>query len=152
MNVLQQLGLAMIATIFVHFRNDATGNLAYLKDPITGEDDKSKPIGVNIFGPGSKEYKAAQSAITQEAIDEKRRKITAAQIENGAVELMARTTTDFVNWSYTGPADGPALPETATMLERARAFYLDPHYVNLRRQVEDKQGDVGNFLASASSR
>lgn len=150
MNVLQSLGLAMLATIFVHFKNDATGELAYLKDPITGEDDKSKPIGVNIFGPGSKEYKAAQSAITQEAIDAKRKKITAALIEANAVELMARTTANFVNFDYTGP-DASPLPDTATQADKARAFYRDPMYVNLRDQVSEKQGDTGAFLAKPSS-
>lgn len=147
MNVLQKLGLAMAASVFVHFRNDNTGELAYLPDA-NGNPDKTKPVGVKVYGPGSKEYKAAQSAMTQEAIDEKRKKITAAQIETGAVELMARTTAEFVNFDYAGPDSAP-LADDAPLVERSRAFYMDPNYVNLRRQVEDKQGDLGGFLPGA---
>lgn len=150
MNVLQSLGLALLATIFVHFKNDATGDLVYLKDPITGEDDKSKPVGVNIVTPGSKEYKRAQSTLMQAAIDAKRKKVTASQIEANAVELLAMTTTSFVNFDYNGP-EGAELPTGAPQIDRSRAFFLDPMYANLRAQVEEKQGDTGAFLAKPSS-
>ena len=143
-NVLQSLGLAMIASILVHFKNDATGEPVYLKDH-EGNDDKSKPVGVRMFGPGSKEYKAAQSAILQEAIDEKKKKVTAKGIEDTAIELLARTTAEFVGFTYEGSDENP-LPETATHLERARAFYLDPGYTALHEQVKAKQGDLGAFL------
>ncbi len=148
-NVLQSLGLAMVAAIFVHFKNDATGEPVFLNDPLTGKPDPSKPVGVRIYGPGSKEYKAAQSAIMQEAIDEKKKKVTAKGIEDTAVELLARTTIEFVGFTYEGSEDNP-LPENASFLERARAFHLDPEYVNLQEQIKSKQGDLGAFLPKAT--
>jgi hypothetical protein len=150
MNVLQSLGLALVAMIFVHFKNDATGEPVYLKDPITGEDDKSKPVGVNMVTPGSKDYKAAQSVLLQRAIDEKNKKVTARKIEANGVELLAMTTTAFVNFDYNGPDDAQ-LAAGASQLDRSRAFYLDPMYANLRAQVEEKMGDTGAFLAKPSS-
>ena len=137
--------LALKPTTFVHFVNPATDEPIYLAlpegHPKAGEPDLDKPVGVNVYGPGSKEYRAAQTAITQENIDRKRRKVTADLIQKNAVELLARTTYEFVNFQYEGKTAG---------LEACRAFYLDPRFTHLKEQVQDKQGAFGDFLPTQS--
>lgn len=148
--------LKLAPTLFVHFTNPRTGDPVYLPqaetfpeghelagqpNPDAGEDDETKPVGVNAYGPGSKEYRAAQTAITNESIERKRRKVTAELIEKNGVELIARVTYEFVNFDYKGKG---------YTVDTARAFYLDPEYVHLKEQVQDKMGDYGNFLPSAS--
>lgn len=137
-NALKKMALA--ATLFVHFTNPATGEQVFADNPETGEPDESKPVGVTIYGPGSREYKKHQSAITQEAIDAKRKKVSAALLESNAVELLARCTSEFRNFDYEG---------AAASVETNRKFYKDPEYAHLRAQVEDKLGDFGAFLPSA---
>ncbi len=137
-------GLALKPTLFVHFRHPATDEPVYKKFPAghdkAGEPDLEQPVGVDIYGPGSKEYRAASTAITNEAIERKRRKVTAELIQKNAVELLARCTSRFVNFEYQGKG---------STLENNRAFYLDDQYTHLREQVQENMGDYGRFLPGA---
>lgn len=137
---------ALAPSLFVHFTNPKTGEEVFdvfpEGHPQAGEEDESKPVGVRIYGPGSKEYRAAQTAITNEAIERKRRKVTAELIEKNAVELLARTTSEFVNFDYEGKG---------ASVETCRAFYLDVRYPHLREQVQAAHGDFGSFLQQVSS-
>lgn len=128
--------LALVPTLFIQFTHPVTGELVF------ADGDTDKPVGVNVFGPGSKEYRAAQSAITNESIAAKRKKVTAELIERNAVELIARTTSEFVNFDYEGKG---------ASLETNRAFYKDERFVHLRDQVQEKLGDYGNFLGDGST-
>lgn len=136
------LGIALHTGVtFVHFKNPKTDEPVYLPGA-DGKPDESKPVGVNIYGPGTKHYRESQSAITQEAIDRKRRKITAELLSKNAVELVARLTVEYVNFEYNGKG---------ASLDNNRAFYGDEKFEHLRDQVQEKLGDVGGFLASVSS-
>jgi hypothetical protein len=147
--------LALQPTKFVHFVNPATGELVYepqpdvfpegheragQANPNAGEPNLDKPVGVRVYGPGSKEYRHAQTTLTNEAIERKRKKVTAELIEQNAVELLARTTYEFVNFDYEGDGATP---------ENNRKFYRDPEYVHFREQVQAEMGDHGGFLQSA---
>lgn len=136
--------LALAATLFVQFRDPRTDepvfNVFPDDHPDAGAPNPADPVGVRVYGPGSKEYRAAQSAITNEAIERKRKKVTAELIEKNAVELLARVTSEFVGFDYEGKG---------ASLETNRAFYLDPRFVHLRDQVQEKMGDYGNFLPNA---
>lgn len=155
MNALTSLALA--ATLFVHFKDPRSDEpvyhpqaatfpegheLAGQANPNAGEPDLERPVGVRIYGPGSKEYRAAQTAITNENIERKRKKVTAELIEKNAVELLARTTYEFVGFDYQGKGASP---------EVCRAFYLDAQFVHLKEQVQAGMGDYGGFLPTPSN-
>lgn len=133
--------LALKPTKFVHFKHPATDEPVYRKDA-DGNDDRERPVGVNVYGPGSKEYRAAQTAITNEAIQRGRKKVTAEMIQRNAVETLARCTYEYVNFDYQGKPAG---------VENNRAFFADDQYAHFREQVQSEMGDFGGFLPSAST-
>ncbi len=139
-------GLALLPSIFIQFTDPRTGEPVYHVHPEghpeAGQPDLERPVGVRAYGPGSKEHRAAQSAITNETIERKRRKVTAELIQKNAVELLARVTYEFVGFDY---HDKPS------SLENNRAFYMDDQYAHLLEQVQLKMGDYGGFLPSAST-
>jgi hypothetical protein len=132
-------GLALAPSKFVHFKHPASDELVYRK-AADGEDDPERPVGVRVYGPGSKEYRVAQTALTNEQIQRGRKKITAEMIQRNAVETLARCTYEFVNFDYAGKPAG---------LEANRAFYADDRFVHFREQIQSEMGDFGGFLPNA---
>ncbi len=137
---LNKHALATAAT-FHQFTDPASGELIVETDEagnkVLDGEGKEKPVGVMVFGPGTKQYRAAQTAITDEAIERKRKKVTAAMINSAGLELIARTTESFVNFDYEGkPAS----------LEVNRLFYGDERFLHFKDQVQEKMGDFGGFL------
>src|SRR3569832_1871519 len=119
--------------MFVHFVNPATDEPIYLAlpegHPKAGEPDLDKPVGVNVYGPGSKEYRAAQTAITQENIDRKRRKVPADLNQKNTKKLLARTTYEFVNFQYEGKTTNHKTNQTNNH---------NPQKTHQKKQVQDK--------------
>lgn len=140
---------AIAATLFVHFTNAATGEPIYKTDE-AGEfeldaNEKKIPVGVNVYGPGSVQYRNAQAELTTEALERRRNKknITGHTLMSNEVELLARTTIGFVGFTYKG-GDG-------STLDNRREFYNDVALVHFKEQVSDKQGDVANFSQKGSN-
>lgn len=152
---MQLAGLALAATLFVHFRHPASDEPVFALFPEghsrAGEPDESKPVGVRIYGPGSKEYRATQTALLNEAIERRKKKVTAEAIESNAVKTLARTTFEFVNFTYKAEGDESEGEGQGYSPETAQLFYSDRRYVHLREQVQDAQGDHGRFLPSAAN-
>lgn len=118
----------------------------HLKHPATGEElfedaDKKKPVKISVYGPGSKEYRAAQSQVTNENLARRRKGVTAESMERSRVEVLARCTSGFENFGYKGQ------PFSSDV---AREMYADPAMVWVRDQVEEALGDLGNFLGQPS--
>jgi len=133
--------VAAVARIFVHLRNPDTDAKLYLTDD-EGKPDLSKPVGVNMYSPGSIQYRNAQSAITTENIKRGKKGLTGETLRENAVELLAQTTAEFVNMDYNGSTSG---------VDTFREFYSDVEMVAYKEQIEEAQGDVGNSYKSKTT-
>jgi hypothetical protein len=125
----------VIASAFCQFRNPANNMLM--------TDDDGKAVGVNVFGPGSKEYRAAEAAVATKNIKGGKKSINGDTMRENQTDLLAATTSGFVNFDYKG-ADGSELKDR-------RAFYDDVEMAAFREQVVEFQSDYGNFLPNASN-
>lgn len=125
---------AVAAIAFVQFRDPATDQ------PMTNA--AGEPVGVEVYGPGSKQYRAAQSAIATANIKRGRKGLTGETLRENETELLARTTAKFVGFDYDGQA---------ASVDVCRKFYDDVELAHLREQVVEKQGDFGNFIPTAST-
>lgn len=135
----------VVPTLFIQFRDPATDALMF-KDG-----DNEKPVGVDVYGPGSTQYRNAQAAIATANIKRGKKGLTGTTIQDNETELLARTTRRFVNFEYVvADKDGndTTLPES---LETYKKFYDDVELAHLREQVVEKQGDLGNFTPTASN-
>ena len=134
--------LAVRSTLFVHFKNPKTHELAYVQKQVKNKDggpdeivnDTDKPIGVRIYTPGSKQYRKAEAAQMSAMVANKGKALTGEQIFANQTELLAQTTFEFVNFDEFG----------ACTVENARALYSDEQYVAIREQVIAAQNDLGN--------
>ena len=133
--------VAAVAKIFVHLRNPETDAKLYITDE-EGKPDLSKPVGVNMYSPGSIQYRNAQSAITTENIKRGKKGLTGETLRENAAELLAQTTAEFVNMDYNGQTSG---------VDTFREFYNDVEMVAYKEQIEEAQGDVGNSYKSKTT-
>lgn len=133
--------VAAVAKIFVHLRNPETDAKLYIADE-EGKPDLSKPVGVNMYSPGSIQYRNAQSAITTENIKRGKKGLTGETLRENAAELLAQTTAEFVNMDYNGQTSG---------VDTFREFYNDVEMVAYKEQIEEAQGDVGNSYKSKTT-
>lgn len=121
---------AVSATGRLHLR-DANDQLMY--------DDNGGEIAVNLYGPGSKQYAAAQAAQHNRMIDKLKRKgqsvQTAEQIAEEKAEFLADCTASFENLEY----------EVLTGDTLARAVYSDITIGFIADQVAKHIGDWSNF-------
>jgi hypothetical protein len=131
------------------FAVESTGRL-HLRDAadelMFADDKQSKPIAVNIYGPGSKQYAKAQAAQSNRMLDKLKRKgkteQTAEQRAAESAEFLADCTASFENLEY------DALTGTAL----AVAVYSDQSIGFIADQVAKFIGDWSNFTkASAKS-
>ena len=121
----------------LHLR-DAADQLMYAEDA-DGKPDPTKPIAVNLYGPGSKQYARAQAQQQNRMVDKLKRKgktdQTADQKAEEAAEFLSGCTAGFENLEY-DQLQGEAL---------AKAVYMDPSIGFIAEQVGKHLGDWGNF-------
>lgn len=146
--------VAAVAKIFVHLRNPETDAKLYApklqadgQTPETDEQgnivfDRSKPVGVRMYSPGSLQYRNAQSSITTENIKRGKKGLTGEVLRENAAELLALTTAEFVNMDYNGASSG---------VETFRDFYNDVEMIAYKEQIEEAQGDVGNSYKTSTT-
>lgn len=128
---------AVSATGHLHLR-DAADELMFA-DGADGKPDPAKPIAVNLYGPGSKQYARAQSQQQNRMVDKLKRKgktdQTADQKAEEVAEFLAGCTAGFENLEY-DQLQGEAL---------VKAVYMDPSIGFIAEQVGKHLGDWGNF-------
>jgi hypothetical protein len=131
---------AVSPTTDVHLKNPATDMPLYDGADEKGNPDTSKPIVIQIFGPGSKEYREAGSIATNKQIKRGKKGLTAQVINEDRIGILVACTFGFKNFNYGGGAFSP---------DTVRALYTDPEMGWVREQVEEQMGDFGNFLTIA---
>lgn len=128
---------AVEETGVIHLR-DGADELMY------ADEDQKKPITITVYGPGSKQFAAAQARQnnrTMELIRKKRNvSRSAADIKADDAEFLASCTKEFGNISY-DKLEGEAL---------FKAVYSDPTLGFITDQVNKYLGDWANFTKSAS--
>lgn len=107
--------------------------------------DKTKPIAVNLFGPGSKQYAKAQAAQQNRMLDKLKRKgkteQTAEQIAQEKAEFLADCTHSFEHLEYDALI-GRAL---------AVAVYADTTIGFIADQAAKHIGDWANFSKGSAT-
>lgn len=109
-----------------------------------GKPDKSKPMTVTLYGPGSKQHARATAAQNNRMVDQLKRKgktsQTAEQRRDEQAQFLSACTVRFDNVTYetdTGAKlEGDAL---------AKAIYSDPEIGFIVDQVAKHLGDWSNF-------
>lgn len=148
-DVLAQYALA--ATAFIQFKAP-DGSLIFAKKKDTDDegneilvDDQTKPIGVNMVAPGTKEHRAAEDAAAKLA-RQRAEKLTKKEREAGAMpslfvwigtEKAARMVTEFVGFDYNGKG---------ASVENTLAFLNDPKWTLFADQIRSATGDHERFL------
>lgn len=117
-------------------------------DPATGEvllNDDKKPCSITLYGPGSKAFKAAQSATNAKLLERIKRKgkVASSPDEDDAsrASFLTAITVSLNGFDYRGAADTVAI----------RAMYLDGGLGWIADQVNATAGDWQNFTQAAPS-
>lgn len=128
---------AVAATGKLHLR-DANDELMY------SDGDQSKPVCVNLYGPGSKQYARAQASQNNRMIDKLKRKGKANETAESraaeAAEFLADCTESFENVEY----------EELTGDALAKAIYSDITIGFIADQTAKFLGDWANFTVSST--
>lgn len=124
---------------FIQFRHPADNSPVFRTKEVDGKtvEDREKPVGIRIYGPGSKEARNADAIMTQELIDAKLKKGNATMMQRLGTEKLARLSIEFVNFDIAGKTSG---------FETFRDFYDDEGYAHIRAQIEEGQAEVADFL------
>ncbi|WP_313075867.1 hypothetical protein [Melaminivora sp.] len=129
---------AVAATTFLHLK-DSSDNLLY------ADDDKKQPVGVTIYGPGSKEYQQAQVKVNNRAVARLQKRGKFEQTVDGKLkeqaEYLADITESFQNLSY----------DKLTGRQLALAVYGDPSIGFIGDQVSEHVREWGNFSETSSA-
>lgn len=146
---------AVNPTTRLHLR-DAADELMYLakldasgapeKDEHGAEvPDLAKPIAVNLYGPGSKQYSQAQAANSNRMIDKLKRKgktnQSAAEKAEEQAEFLSACTASWENMEY-DKLQGDFL---------SKAVYTDITIGFIAEQVGKHLGEWGNFTKASST-
>lgn len=128
---------AVEETGVIHLR-DGADELMY------ADEAKKKPITITVYGPGSKQFAAAQARQSNRAMEliRKKRNVnrSADDVKADDAEFLASCTKEFGNISY-DKLEGEAL---------FKAVYSDPTLGFITDQVNKYLGDWANFTKSAS--
>lgn len=134
---------AVVPTSKLHLR-DANDELMYADPDVTDAEGnkikgKTKPICVNLYGPGSKPYAQAQAAQNNRIMDKLKRKgksdQSAEQRAAESAEFLSDCTESFENLEY------EALANRALSM----AVYSDSSIGFIADQVAKHIGDWANF-------
>jgi hypothetical protein len=127
--------LAAAPTAFVQLTHPVTGVELFEDDACT------KPVGINVFGAGSVQYRNALNAMHRKATLNKKSKKeqTLDEIRAEGVDLLVACSESAVGLEYKGkPLDK----------EGFREIYSDPAYSWLREQVDTALGSQELFIKS----
>jgi hypothetical protein len=136
---------------FLHLESPATGSPAYVTGD-DGEPDETRPIGVNLYGPDAKAYRAltrlrASQLIKQRAGKMDLKKMSVEQIQAFVLDGEKSNLMDAVDatfgWSNI-TIDGKYVDYSSE-----NAVLLYKRYPEILRQVSVFQGEAGNFLQTA---
>lgn len=132
-------------TLFVHFKNAATGERLYSTRTIPGDgDNESKVeqvrIGVHVYTPGSKIYRNAQNMNITANIKAGKKELSGAKLDEQQTDLLARTTFKIEGFELDG----------GVTVDTLRAFYDNEIYAAYREQVAEEQADLGKSLKPAA--
>ena len=124
-------------TTRLHLR-DARDELMYAEKE-DGTNNETKPMAVNIFGPGSKQYAKAQTDRNNRMIDLLKKKgpseRTPEQERREQADFLAACTQSFENIDYDGLTDAALF----------RAVYNDIEIGFVAEQVAKHLGEWANF-------
>lgn len=130
---------AVAETSFLHLK-DAQDNLMYTDPDKKGE---KQPVGVYVFGPGSKEYQAAQTKLNNRAFNRLKKNGKFEQSPDDKMKEQAQHLSDithsFVELDYDG-LHGRDL---------ALAVYGDRSIGFIADQVAEHVKDWSNFTQSS---
>lgn len=127
---------AVAATAFLHLR-DKKDNLMYEAGP-DGQPDESKPVGITLYGPGSKEYNKASVAKANRLMDRvKKKKADSTAEENTEINVnfFVACTEQFHHIELDG----------LTGVQLQKAVYAEPTLGYIPEQVSRFLNDWGNF-------
>ncbi|MBS0424613.1 MAG: hypothetical protein JSR71_09380 [Proteobacteria bacterium] len=114
-------------------------------DPMYADEEKTRPITVNLYGPGSKQYAGAQAAQNNRMIDKLKRKgkaeQTAEQRAAEAAKFLSACTESWENMEY-GDLTGDEL---------SIAVYSDVSIGFIADQVTKHIGDWVNFTKPSTT-
>lgn len=144
--------MMVTAFTFIHFRSPATDAPLYVMEDYTdengqpqtrraiGNDGQEMPVGVKVYGPGSKPYRRSAEKIQTAGIQRGKKGLTGAALRENATALMSETIFEYVNFDYNGQA---------CSVETNRAMLDDDLYAAVREQIETEQGDLGKFATAS---
>ena len=117
---------------------DAAGNLMFEKGE-DGKDDKSRPVTVELYGPGSREHAQATAKRSNRNINRLRKKgnveLSADDLAAEGAEFLAAITIRFNNLEYKGLSGH----------EMHKALYADRRLGFIADAVQEHIGDWENF-------
>ncbi|QIL71670.1 hypothetical protein G7048_15690 [Diaphorobacter sp. HDW4B] len=129
---------AVAATSFLHLK-DSSDNLMW------DDEAKTLPVGVTIYGPGSKEFQQAQVKVNNRAVKRLQKRGNTDQTADVKLkeqaEYLADITAGFQNLDYDG-LQGRQL---------AMAIYSDPSIGFIGDQVAEHVKDWANFSQASAT-
>lgn len=134
--------LSVEETSFLHLR-DANDELLY-EPGANGEPDESKPVGVTLYGPGTKAYAKATAAKSNRMIDRLKKKgksdLSADEATQENAAFLAACTKEF-RYIERDSLDGEAL---------YKAVYGDASVGFISEQAAKHLGEWANFKPASS--
>jgi hypothetical protein len=130
-------------TATIHIKNAAG-------EPLYADAERTKPVQIVIYGPGSKAFGAAearQSARAVKRMNDNELKLSTQTHEEKLKETaedLASVTVSFVNFAYP-PAKG------AEGRELFEAVYRDPKLGFIVKQLNKAVADWGNFTPGSAA-
>lgn len=123
--------------------DESVGEFLHLLHPGTGEpiyDETGEPVGINLLGKDSKEYRSSQRAISNRRLNRKgNAAITAERIEAEANEVLAKCTKSWKGIVLNGES-------LECNFNNAKNLYATVPWV--KEQVDEFVAERANFLGS----
>lgn len=132
---------AVAATSFLHLK-DASDSPMFT---VPTDGSQPQPVGVTIYGPGSKEFQQAQVKVNNRAVSRLQKRGKFEQTVDGKLkeqaEYLADITQSFQHLDYDG----------LTGRQLALAVYGDPSIGFIGDQVSEHVKEWGNFSVTSST-
>lgn len=119
--------------------SDAT--FLHLRDVVTGEklyDEDNQPVGIDLYGKASKQYRQALSALSRKAMQRKNKQQSFEVNVEDNNELLAMISKKAVNFDY----EGKAIDTNAMFM----TLYNDAELYWVKDQVQEILDDDAAFM------